>query len=237
MKLSNKLLLLIILSFLGVPLFAQMEVDKPDRLKPQLGIRAGLNLSNFLEEEESSINSKGYEILIGFHACIFVKIPMSNRFAFEPGLMISRKGFQDNQTWTDSLEQFHDFYEIQSLYYIDIPLTFTVSQDFGTFGIHGAFGPYIGTGIAGSIYDEDKIDGVKYETDTKISWGGTAGKDDFMHMDWGFTFGMGIDIKSFQISFFYDLGMANISVERENDLTINNKVARISLAYIFGKIE
>ena len=237
MKQNQKLVLLIIISFLCIPSFAQRAVEKPDRLKPQIGIRAGLNLSNVLEEEDNSINSKGYDILIGFHASIFVKIPMSKRFAFEPGIMISRKGFQNSETWTDSIGQFHDFYEIQSLYYIDIPLTFTVSQHFGSFGLHGAVGPYVGIGIAGSIYDEDKIDGVKSETDNKISWGVTEGKDDFKHMDWGFTFGMGVEIKSIQISFYYDLGMGNISVDRENGLTINNKVARISLAYIFGKIE
>lgn len=237
MKQRQKLVFLIIISFLCIPSFAQRAVSKPDRLKTKIGIRAGLNLSNFLEEEDNSINSKGYDILIGFHASIFVKIPMSKRFAFEPGIMISRKGFQNSETNTDSIGQFHDFYEIQSLYYIDIPLTFTVSQHFGSFGLHGAVGPYVGTGIAGSIYDEDKIDGVKSETDTKISWGVTEGKDDFKHMDWGFTFGMGVEIKSIQISFYYDLGMGNISVERENGLCINNKVARISLAYIFGKIE
>jgi len=237
MKQRQKLVFLIIISFLCLPSFAQRAVSKPDRLKTKIGIRAGLNLSNFLEEEDNNINSKGYDILIGFHASIFVKIPMSNRFAFEPGIMISRKGFQNSETWTDSIGQSHDFYEIQSLYYIDIPLTFTVSQDFGTFGIHGAIGPYIGIGIAGSIYEENKLDGVKSETDNKISWGGTAGKDDFKHLDWGFTFGLGVEIKSFQISFYYDLGMGNISVERENGLTIYNKVARISVGYIFGKIE
>ncbi len=237
MKRTKTLVLFITILFLGFPSFAQRAVEKPDRLKPQIGIRAGLNLSNVLEEEDNSINSKGYDILIGFHASIFVKIPMSNRFAFEPGIMISRKGFQNSETWTDSIGQSHDFYEIQSLYYIDIPLTFTISQHFGSFGIHGTIGPYVGIGIAGSIYEENKLDGVKSETDNKISWGGTAGKDDFMHLDWGFTFGMGVEIKSIQISFYYDLGMGNISVDRENGLTIYNKVARISVGYIFGKIE
>ena len=121
MKYKFKLLLLILFSSLCIPSFGQMEVSKPDRLKPQVGIRGGLNLSNFLIEDDESIHSKGYDILIGFHASVFVKIPMSNRIAFEPGLTISRKGFQNDEQWTDSIEQSHEFYEIQSLYYIDIP--------------------------------------------------------------------------------------------------------------------
>lgn len=237
MKRKQKSVFIFIISILCLPAFAQMEVEKPDRLKPQIGVRAGLNLSNFLEEEDNSINSKGYDVLIGFHASMFVKIPLSDRFAFEPGIIITRKGFQQSNTWTDSIGQSHDFYEIKSLIYIDFPLLFTVSQDFGSFGLHGAIGPYLGTGIAGSIFDEDKIDGEKTETDIKISWGSTEGKDDFKHMDWGLTFGLGFEFKSFQLSFYYDLGLANISVVRENNLSIYNKVARISLGYIFGKIE
>jgi len=237
MKQRQKLIPLILILLLSANSFAQRAVSKPDRLKPKIGVRAGLNLSNFLEEDNDGINSRGYEVLIGFHACMFVEIPLSNRFAFEPGLMISRKGYQNSDEWTDSIGQFHEYYEMKSPYYIDIPLLFSVSQDFGTFGLYGAAGPYLGIGIAGGIYDENKIDGIKEDSDYKISWGGTEGKDDFKHMDWGFTFGMGVKIKSFQVSFYYDLGMGNISVDRENDLSINNKVARISLSYVFGKIE
>jgi hypothetical protein len=152
-------------------------------------------------------------------------------------MMISRKGFRNSATWTDSIGQSHDFFERQSLIYVDFPLLITVTQDVGFFGFHGAIGPYIGTGIAGSIYDEDKIDGEKSETDNKISWGGTGGKDDFKHMDFGLTFGLGFAYKSFQLSFYYDLGLINISADTSNGLGIYNKVARISLGYIFGKID
>lgn len=237
MKLRQKLILLTLLSFLCLPAFGQRAVSKPDRLKPKIGVRAGLNLSNFLEENDAGVNSRGYKVLIGFHACMFVEIPLSNRFAFEPGLMISRKGYQYSYEETDTLGQFLEHFEMKSPYYIDIPLLFSVSQDFGTFGLLGAIGPYLGIGIAGNIYEENKIDGMNEDSDYKISWGGTEGKDDFKHMDWGFTFGLGVKIKSFQVSFYFDLGMGNISVDRDNDLSINNKVSRISVSYVFGKIE
>lgn len=237
MKNRRLLISLIIISLMSLPTFAQMEVSLPDRLKPKIGIRVGLNLSNFLEEDNDGLCSGSYDLLVGFHAGIFIEIPIGKRFAFEPALLISRKGFQNSYEWTDSIGQFHEEYQAHSLYYLDIPLPFIITQEFGIVKIFGATGPYLGIGVGGNKYDEFIIDGVKEYDDYKISWGYTEGKDDYTHIDWGLTFGAGVEIKSFQVSFYYDLGFANISVNTENGYCIGNKVARFSLAYKFGKIE
>ncbi len=236
MKKRKRIVLLTLLSVFYITSFAQMEVSKPDRLKPKIGIRAGFNLSNFVEQEDDGINSSSYDLLPGFHAGIFVEIPIGERFAFEPGIMISRKGFQYSSEWTDSIGQLHEYYQVHTLYYLDIPLPFIVSQEFGIMKIFGGAGPYLGFGIGGNMYDEEKIDGVKDENDYKIAWG-NKDPDDYRNLDWGLTFNAGVEIKSFQVSFAYELGFANISEETGNGLTINNKVARFSVAYKFGKIE
>lgn len=237
MKTRKRIVILSILAAFCITAFGQMEVDKPDRLKPKIGIRAGLNLSNFLEEDNDDVNSNSYDLLPGFHAGVFVEIPIGQRFAFEPCVMITSKGFQYSGEWTDSIMQKHDYYQAHTLFYIDIPLTFKVTQEFGIVRIFGAFGPYLGTGIGGNKYDQEKIDGVKDENDYKISWGNSDGKDDYTHIDWGLTFGGGAEIRGIQLSFYYDLGLGNVSVYRDNGFSIYNKVARISVAYRFGNIQ
>jgi len=237
MKQRQKLIVLIILTILCIPSFAQMEVSKPDRFLPKIGVKAGLTLSNFLDEEDDYSNSTNYNMRVGFHAGIFVEIPISNRFAFEPGILFLTKGYYYSDSWTDSIEQEHEYYEEKYLYYLDIPLPFKASLEFGGIKIFGTAGPYLGIGIGGKIYDYDKIDGVKDESEEKVSWGSTEGKDHLKPFDYGLTFGAGVEFKSFQLSFAYDLGLANISVYTEEGYKINNRVMLVSLAYKFGKIE
>jgi len=230
MKQRHKLVLLIIISFLCIPSFAQMEVSKPDRFLPKFGIKAGLNIANFLEKDNDGISSDVYDSKIGFHAGIVVEIPFGKRFAVEPSIMVSTKGFQYNSEYDDTT-----FYEEYNLYYLDIPIPVEVMLEIGIVKVFAAVGPYFGIGIGGNEYDETKTGGVKIdENDDKISWGD---KDGLKSLDYGLTLGFGAEIKGFQLSFAYDLGLANISNYTDNDFKRNNRVTRISLAYKFGLIK
>ncbi len=230
MKQRQKLVLLIIISFLGIPSFAQMEVSKPDRFLPKFGVKAGLNIANFHEKDNDGICSDVYDSKIGFHAGIVVEVPIGKRFAIEPSIMVSTKGFQYTSEYDDTT-----FYQEYNLYYLDIPIPVEVMLEIGIVKIFAAVGPYFGIGIGGNAYDETKTGGVKIdENDDKISWGD---KDGLKSLDYGLTLGFGAEIKGFQLSFAYDLGLANISDYTSNDFKRNNRVTRISLAYKFGLIK
>ena len=89
--------------------------------------------------------------------------------------------------------------------------------------------------IGGNEYDETKTGGVKIdENDDKISWGD---KEGLKSLDYGLILGFGAEIRGIQLSFAYDLGLANISNYTENNFIRNNRVTRISLAYKFGLIK
>ncbi len=230
MKQRQKLLSLIILTILCIPSFAQMEVSKPDRFLPKIGLKAGLNIANFLEKDNDGKCSDEYDAKIGFHAGIVVEIPFGKRFAVEPSIMVSTKGFQYNTEYEDTT-----FYQEYNLYYLDIPIPVEVMLEIGIVKVFAAAGPYFGIGIGGNAYDESKTGGVKYEeNDDKISWGD---KDGLKSLDYGLTLGFGAEFKGFQLRFAYDLGLANISNYTDNDFKRNNRVTRISLAYKFGLIK
>lgn len=234
MKTRKRIFLLSILTVIYLSSYAQIEVTKPDRLLPKIGIRAGLNLSNFLEEDNDGVTSNNYDLLPGFHAGLFIEIPLGNRFAVEPGVMISSKGYQHSGDWTDTIGQFHEYYATSSPYYLDIPVAFKVSLEFGIVEIFGAVGPYLGIGVGGNIYDEEKIDGIKEENDYKIAWGSSEGNDNYKSLDYGLGFGFGVEIKGIVVSYTYDLGLANIATDNSGGYTIKNRVMRISVAYKFG---
>ena len=238
----NRLLPVFILSFLissGNKLYGQKEVTLPDWLLPNIGIKAGLNLSNFLEEDNESAISTDYTMNKGFHAGLTFEIHMGKLFSFEPGLLFSMKGYNYYDEWhNDSLNQDEAHYEEMRLYYLDIPLNMKASLDIGKFIIYGTAGPYLGIGLSGKEYYYDEIDGVTTDDEEeKISWGNNENKDRLRGLDYGLTLGAGIEVWYLQLGFAYDLGLANISVYRENDYKINNRVLRISLTYKFGKIE
>jgi len=230
MKKRKGIAIIVMLFVFCISSFAQMEVVKPDRFLPKFGLRAGLNIANFHEKDNDGICSDVYDPKIGFHAGIVVEIPLGKRFAVEPSIMVSTKGFQYYTEYEDTT-----YYQEYNLYYLDIPIPVEVMLEIGIVKVFAAAGPYFGIGIGGNAYDESKTGGVKYEeNDDKISWGD---KDGLKSLDYGLTLGFGVEIKGFQLRFAYDLGLANISYDTENDLKQNNRVTRISLAYKFGLIK
>lgn len=235
MEKRKKFVLFIIVSFLCLPSFAQMEVSKPDRFLPKIGLKAGLTLSNFYEADEESVNSEDYSMNIGFHAGLIIEIPIGKHFSFESGLLFSTKGYNYYDEWyDDSLGVDMEYYNEYKLYYLDIPITFKGGLEFSGITLYGAAGPYLGIGIGGFNYYYDVVGGIETDDTDKISWG-NADKNDLKQLDYGLVMGLGIEFKGFQLGFSYYIGLRSISTDSE--YIINNRVTQISLAYKFGKIE
>jgi hypothetical protein len=224
MKQRQKLVLLIILSFLCIPTFAQRAVSKPDRLLPKIGVKAGLTLSDF---SETDVNNK---MNIGFHTGVFAEIPLSEHFSLEGGLHFTTKGcnYTNDDWYMEFLDVYGSYYEEYKLYYLDLPITFKSALEFSGIKLYGAVGPYLGIGIGGHVYWEleENLFGTKWDE---------TEKSDLKQFDYGLVMGAGIGFKKFQLGCSYYLGLANIS--SESDTKINNRVIQISLAYKFGKIE
>ena len=218
--------------------FAQMEVVKPDRFLPKIGLKAGLTISNFYEADEESVNSEEYDMNIGFHAGLIAEIPLSKRLSIETGLLFTTKGFNYSDEWyDDSLGTDNEYYQEYKLFYLDIPITIKGALEFGGIKLFGAAGPYLGIGIGGHEYYEDIVDGIKEDDTSKISWGSDDEKNDLKQLDYGLILGAGLEFKGFQLGFSYYLGLANISTYTEYDYKVNNRVIQISLAYKFGLIK
>jgi hypothetical protein len=102
------------LSLFLITLFTQAQ-EKAGR-KIHLGIKAGLNISNFRYPE--TVDSRPYDSKKGFHAGGFAEINIAKDFALQPEILFSTLGFKQNLV----TEVPENLYVIQDLHYISIPL-------------------------------------------------------------------------------------------------------------------
>jgi hypothetical protein len=194
--------------------------------------KAGLNLSNILDKDDSETYSTDYKMQPGFNVGATAEFPLNEMFSVETGLYFLTKGYK----FSDSGSEFgYEWKEEENvnLYYLDIPITGKASFDAGGAKIFGVLGPYIGIGLSGKAKYEYTFGGDSESGSEDIEWG--SGEDDHLkRFDFGLTAGAGAEIKSFQIIVSYSYGLANISADTEGGYKVNNRVLGISLGYKFG---
>src|ERR671932_646829 len=92
----KKVLLLSLAVFIGVAVFAQTtQLVTPMAKKTRFGIKAGVNLAKFnfnADQFPSGANIASTSTKTSAHAGVFVNIPISTLFKFQPELLYSGQG-------------------------------------------------------------------------------------------------------------------------------------------------
>lgn len=197
------------------------------------GIKAGLNLSNMVIENDNGTLSDDYDMNTGFHIGPIVEFPINQMFSFETGLLLSTRGYTSSEKETFQSGPYK-YEESINLLYFDIPLTAKATYKVGNTKIYGVLGPYLGMGLSGNVKTEETYNGETDKTEQDIEWGSDEG-DDLSTIDFGLTIGAGVVIRSFQIGITYGLGLANIAASTQNGQSINNRVLGISAGYRFRR--
>ncbi len=193
------------------------------------GVKAGLNLANMLSKDDDDTYSDDFKMNPGFHLGLAADFPITDFLSFEPGLLFMTKGMRFNQ---DILG-----FSVKgklNLYYIDIPLNMKATFKAGdNLKVFATAGPYIGLGLSGKAKSTTVYQGEKETHSEDIKWGGDEDEDDFKRLDFGLTFGAGVEIKAISIGLSYDLGLANISSYKNDGTKISNRVLKLSVGYRF----
>jgi hypothetical protein len=170
----------------------------------------GLNVSNMTLKANGI--SYDPETLVAVHFGGSVEIPVTENFAFQPGLLFSAKG---SNYKINTLE-----YTISPVY-IEVPVNVLFS--FGSDVVKVALfaGPYFACGIRG--YKIDSGGNLK-----DINYGSGENKD-LKSFDTGLNFGAGVYVRGFLISVRYEMGLTNISPVTTLDSEMKNKVIGISI--------
>jgi hypothetical protein len=170
----------------------------------KFGIKGGLNFSTI------AISGGGATVTpdskTGFNLGLISEIPLATDFYLQPGFLLSTKGFKFDS-------------ESLSTNNIEIPINALYKLNAGSVKVLGFAGPYIGYALSGKAGSSD----IKFSGDNK----------EMNAFDFGFNFGAGVEISSFQITAQYGLGLTNLAAQ-SGDGTMKNKVFGVSVVYLFG---
>ena len=199
----------------------------------RVGIKAGGNMTNMLIKDDEETLSDDFKMKPGFLVGAVCEIPLSDVIYFEPGLLITTKGYKYSESET-LFGITMDVEQSMNNYYLDIPLNFKAAFEMGDAKIYGAAGPLVGIGLSGKL--KSKITGAGLDTDETetIEWGSDAEEDDLKRLDFGVSIGAGVELNALQIGLFYNLGLANISSYTDDGATIQNRGLGLSVAWFFG---
>jgi opacity protein-like surface antigen len=166
----------------------------------------------------------------GFHIGGIIDFQFTDLLSLETGLILDTKGFKFEEGGTG-----YSYKEKLNTFYLDIPIVLKVSVDAGSsVRIFGTAGPYIGIGLTGKWKSIYEYQGTEDTDEEKVEWGNTD-DDHLKRLDYGLTFGAGVEIKAFLVGISYDLGLANISAYTDLETKVKNRVLRITVGFWFGK--
>jgi hypothetical protein len=205
MKTNSTLLMLMIL-LTSVTTFAQQT---------KIGFTAGAAFSKLKAKADNV--SFSYDFKLGITAGLFVDVPLSSNFSFQPALNLVQKG------GSLKLESLSDK---MTLNYLEVPLNFI----YNTAATHGFFigaGPAMAFGLSGK---DKTTDGTESEND-KIKFG--SGEDEVKRFEFsanvisGYRFNQG-----FMFSANYDFGFTNLANADSEDGTMKSSYFSVKIGWV-----
>ncbi|MGC1631173.1 MAG: porin family protein, partial [Gelidibacter sp.] len=132
-----------------------------DNSTTQFGVKGGVNLSNITGDDVGDLDSR-----TSFHLGLFLEIPISERFSFQPEVLYSGQGFNLNDKAEYKLD------------YIQVPL---MAKVYIVKGLYAEAGPQFGfkvkeevdyeSGAGGGTVEVDPDDSVIKNFDTNLALG------------------------------------------------------------------
>jgi len=138
--------------FLPVFLLILIAASNTTNAQTKVGIRAGLNSSNVLMEEENS-DGNSTKSIPGFHIGLTVDIPLAANFYLQPAVLYSSKGFKQTNNWFSGSD--NDIKVTAS--YIEVPLNFIYKHKLASGNLLIGVGPYVGYGTGGKWKSEAPV--------------------------------------------------------------------------------
>ncbi|WKN43544.1 porin family protein [Tunicatimonas pelagia] len=199
--------------FLGTSVLAQ-EV--------RIGVRGGFGLANQRVERGLLLDTKSrFSWQIGGEA----NIAVDDMIAIHPALVLSSRGTRIKGS--DFGVDYHIRYRPL---YLHVPIPVVARMDIGGMDVFGGLGPYFSLGLGGQIVADGGVLGLGVNGDTSIDWG-NDNSDNFRSLDAGLVFTAGVVWNGLQFALAYDLGLANIAPNGDDDNIVRNRVFTLTTTY------
>ncbi len=99
------------------------STDKKDGV--HIGVRAGVNLSNLIQDNNANTTTGSK---LGLNAAVFLELPITDGFSVQPELQFSQKGYKETGSFLGSPYEYH-----KTTNFIEVPLLakFKPTKNFG----------------------------------------------------------------------------------------------------------
>lgn len=183
-----------------------------------LGVKGGVNMSNFYGDELNDNNVK-----IGFHIGLAADYDFAYNSAIQTGLFFTTKGAK----YSSSVGEASADVTVNPMY-LQLPVHYAYKIDVspGTRVVLHA-GPYAAYGVGGKSKLSGSVGDVGGETESEV-----FGDDGFLkRFDAGLGLGVGFEFGPLLLDLGWDMGLVNIADSDNSDL--KNQNAYLSVGYRF----
>lgn len=141
----NLLLVTMIGLFSATTIYAQS-----DDSTTQFGVKGGVNLATITGDDVGDLDSR-----TSFHLGLFMEIPLSERFSFQPEVLYSSQGFSINDQADYKLD------------YVQVPL---MAKVYIVKGLYAEAGPQFGFKVKEEVdYESGSVDGeIEFDPDDSV---------------------------------------------------------------------
>jgi hypothetical protein len=185
MKKSKSVLLASL--FVSFMVFTTVEAQEKTA---SFGFKGGLNFSNLYTDNVDDNN-----VLTGFNAGLYAKLPITNSVAIQPEINYTTKGAElvYNNSFANGTAKFN-------VNYIEVPVLLVLNLT-NNFNVHA--GPYVGYMVSGKTTNDSNLFSTENELDT----------NDFNKVDAGIAGGVGIDLDVVNFGVRYNYGLTKVGKE------------------------
>jgi hypothetical protein len=202
----------------------------------KLGIKGGLNASNFARSGNADYNSIGSNSLVGFQGGLFANLNLGN-LSVQPAIMYTGKGGRTYMDYVD--DDIRDIiYGKASINYLQIPINLIYHVPLTKGKLFAGAGAFVSRAINGrfNAYEKPANANVaayysdRYSSDIEFSSNNING---FKSFDYGINGLVGIQLNKVLLNVNYDLGLANINPGRRSTYKTRTRSSSLTIGYIF----
>jgi hypothetical protein len=215
------------------------------------GPKVGFTLSKYAYKYISSDKQDIPEVNFKLGPAIggMMELEILDFLAFQPSLMIAKKGTGIDISSEDSGEAINTGYDRIKVTYLELPLNIAFKLKLGTFRFQVFAGPYFAYAIAGKHkwdYEQNK-DGIRKDIkgDEKINFKNEVPEDNDRTyyqrpMDIGINFGLGFQVSQVLLNLGFAMGLSNLQPDVKGDENYAadhkyyNRTIFVSAAWLFG---
>jgi hypothetical protein len=188
---------------------------RANAFSPNVGIKAGLALSNFWFSKEIE---EAWKYLVSYRIGAFVNFRVSKDFYLQPEVLWGRNGARFKAAYEDSEASVREHID-----YLEFPLLlkmrFPLSNDFSLGLLGGGFGA---VNIGAKSFFE--YEGETSEEDIK---------KEIKDIDFGIVFGAELEWKKWALDIRYVMGLTNIKDYDFRSYSVKNQALTVLLGYHF----